>query len=344
MSDIQLFQFQNAEYLYLLFLIPVLILTYLWIQYRKGKALERFGDKELITQLMPEASSFRNWLKFIILNLVLIFMILAVSRPQFGSKLDEVERESAEIVIALDVSNSMLAEDIKPNRLTRAKKAITRLLQKSKDDKIGLIIFGGQAYTQIPLTNDYSGAELYLEAVNTDAVPVQGTNISAAIEHGINSFDPETETGKVLIIITDGENHEEEAIAAAKKAYKQGITVCTIGMGLPKAVTIPDPKHPGRFKKDRNGNTVLTKLNENLLMQIAEAGHGIYTSGNNIEAGLARISEQLAQTSKSKVKMKVAEYDDNYMALVILALIFLILEFFILERKNRWLSKLKIFE
>lgn len=342
-DNIQLFQFQNEEYLYFLFLIPLMVLVYLWLQYSKNKALERFGDRELVKRLMPEASKTRNWIKFIVLNLVLTAIILAVARPQFGSKIKETEREAAEIIIALDVSNSMLAEDIRPNRLERAKKAIVRLLQKSKNDKIGLIVFGGKAYTQIPLTNDYSGAELYLEALSTDAVPVQGTNINAAIRHGIASFSPETETGKVLIIITDGENHEEEALTAAENAADNNITVNTIGMGLPKPTTIPDPKRGG-LKKKRNGEPVLTKLNESLLKQIAKAGNGIYTSGNNIEAGLSEISKQLAKTGKSKIKMKVEEFDDYYISLIYIALILLILEFIILERKNRWLSKLKLFD
>ncbi len=342
-DNIQLFQFQNSDYLYLLLTIPVIVGIFVFVQYLKGKALDRLGDRNLIEKLMPEASLFRNWLKFSILILVLASLVFAIARPQYGSKTEESERESAEIVIALDVSNSMLAEDIKPNRLERAKQAIVRLLQKTKDDKIGLVVFGGEAYTQIPLTSDYSGAELYLEAVNTNAIPVQGTNLKAAINHAINSFNPETETGKVLILISDGENHEEEAIEAAQVAYEQGITVSTIGMGLPHAVTIPDQKNGG-YKKDAAGNNVLTKLNEDVLMKIAEAGHGIYTSGNNIESGLSKIADQLSETTKSKVKMEVAEYDDYYIYLVWFALLLVCVEFFILERKNRWLRNLKIFE
>ncbi len=342
-DSIKLFQYENSEYLYFLILIPVMFGIFFIVQYLKRKALEKFGDLNLLERLMPEASRFRNWMKFSILAFILGCLIIAVARPQYGARTEETERESAEIIIALDVSNSMLAEDIKPNRLERAKQAIVRLLQKTKDDKIGLIIFGGEAYTQIPLTSDYSGAELYLEAVSTESVPVQGTNLKVAIEHGKNSFNPETETGKVLILITDGEDHEAEAVEAAQEANKQGISVSTIGMGLPHAVTIRDSK-TGGYKKDKAGNNVLTKLNESLLKEIAVAGNGIYESGNNIEAGLSKIADKLSETTKSKVKMEVAAYDDYYIYFVWLALIFAVIEFFILERKNRWLSKFKIFE
>ncbi len=342
MPDIKLFQFANPEAIWLLLIIPVLIGIFIIIKIRKKNALERFGDKNLLNRLMPEASPGKGLAKFLILSFALALLILMIARPQFGSKLKEVTRKSAEVIIALDVSNSMMATDIKPSRLDKAKLAISQLMNKIQGDNLGLIVFAGQAYTQIPITSDFSAAELFLESVNTSIVPVQGTNITAAINLGMKSFSPSNEKGKALIIITDGENHEEEAISQAKTAAEKGIRVSTVGMGGLRAVPIPDGR--GYFKKKKNGEPVLTKLNETLLKQIAKAGGGIYTPANNIQSGLSKIYTEISGMDRNEMKADFAEYDDRFMLLASLALIFLLVEFFILERKNRWVRKFDIFK
>ncbi len=338
LSEMNLFQFANPEYLWAFFSIVFLILIYIFAYYRKRKALAIFGDHNIIRRLMPDASKTRVLIKFVTLNLVLAMVIIAAARPQFGKKLKEVTRQSAEIIIALDVSNSMEAEDIDPNRLIRAKRAISKFLKKSQDD-IGLIIFAGKAYMQVPLTNDYSAIKLVLEPLSTDNVSIQGTDISAAVELGIKSFSPTRDKGKALIIITDGENHEEKAIENAKEAKEKGIIVSTIGMGKLKAVPIPNKKTRD-FRKNNSGDKVLTKLNEKLLRQIASTGGGIYARGNNIDTGLKLILKELNKLEKKETKSKFKEYNDKFHYIIFIALFFIIVEFIILEKKNKKLNKL----
>jgi len=340
-KNINLFQFAQPEYLWFLSIIPLMFGIYFISNLLKKRALQKFGDAEIIQRLMPEVSVTRQLLKFIIINIALFLIIIAVARPQYGKKLQEVTRKSAELVIAIDVSHSMEATDITPNRLDRAKKAISELLKKSQD-KIAIIIFAGKAYTFTPLTADYSGIDMLLSSLSTNDISTQGTDISAAIELGMKSFSPETKKGKALIIITDGENHEEKAIEMAKTAHDKGIIVSTIGMGKTKAVPIPTKN--GSFKKDRYGEKVLTKLNEPLLQQIAETGGGIYTRGNNIKNGLEDVLAQLNKLDKENSKIKVEGYSDKFMYFVVLALAFLLLEFIILERKNKRLKNIKLFD
>jgi len=342
-TEIKLFQFAYPELLWLLAAIPLFFVIYFLSVWRKRRILKRFGDSEIIAQLMPEASPVRNFLKFILINLAFAAVVFGAARPQFGVKMKEVTKRGAELVIALDVSNSMMAEDIQPNRLERAKEAISQLMENDQGDNIALIVFAGDAYTQIPMTADFSAAELFLSNVKTDMIPVQGTNISAAIELGMKSFSPENDKGRAIIIITDGEDHEQDAIAKAKEANAKGIIVSTLGMGEQRAVPIPDPE-TGDFRKDAQGNRVLTELNETLLKQVARAGGGIYTRANNTRIGLKNLYADLDKLGKSEQKSNVAEYDDRYRYFVILALFFLLAEFFILERQNRWLNQIKIFE
>ena len=291
---------------------------------------------------MPDISKARVMLKFILLNISLALIILAIARPQYGMQTKEVIRNSAEIVIALDVSKSMDATDIQPSRIEKAKNAILRFLKKSQDN-IALIVFAGDAYIQVPITNDYSGIKAILSSLSTDNVSKQGTNISSAIDLGMKSFTEDKKKGKAIIIITDGENHEEKAIEKAKEAVKEGVMISTIGMGKLHAVPIPD-RRTGDFKKKRNGEKVLTKLNEDLLKKIAEAGNGTYTRANNISQGLKNILTELNKLEKTKTKIKVKEYEDYFIYIAMLVLFLLILEFIILERKNKKLSKVKLFD
>ena len=229
-----MFRFAYPEYLIYLLIVPVVIILFVISRYRKKRAIKKFGDLPVISQLMTEVSSSRPVWKFIFVIISITLILITIARPQFGSQLKEIKRKGIEIIIALDVSNSMLAEDIKPNRLENAKLAISKLVERLRDDKIGLIVFGGDAYVQIPITTDYDATEMFLNSINTGIIPKQGTAIGSAIELGIKSFTPDNEKSKVLVIITDGENHEDNAVEAAKNAAEKSVVVHTIGMGRPE--------------------------------------------------------------------------------------------------------------
>lgn len=340
-----LFRFANIEYLWGLLLIPLLTIIFVWARLARKKALKRFGSETVLKQLMPFASASRPVFKFIVLMLALAFFIVGVARPQFGSKLKKMKREGVELIIALDVSNSMKAEDIQPNRLERAKRAISRLVDRLQDDKIGLIVFAGDAYTQLPITSDYTSAKLFLNSVNTQIVPKQGTAIGAAINLASRSFTPEGEANKAIVIITDGENHEDDAVSAAENAVENGIVVHTIGMGLPSGSPIPVLRNgQNDYLKDRDGNVVITKLNEQMLEQIAVAGNGIYVRANNAQVGLNALFDEINEMEKAEMESLVySEYDDQFQYFFAIGLLLLLLEFIILERKNKYLMNIRLF-
>ena len=342
-----MFRFENPEYLYGLVLLPVLLLFF-WITGRKRKkALAQLGELNIIGGLMPALSYSRPKFKNLFLLLAFTFLILALANPQIGSKLETVKRKGVEIMIAIDVSNSMLAEDIKPNRLERAKRAISQLVKKLYNDKLGLVVFAGDAFIQLPITTDYAAARMFLESVNTNIVPVQGTAIGKAIEIATESFSEDQTKNKALIIITDGENHEDDAIEMATKAAEKGIIVHTIGMGLPQGAPIPVYNRNGQkdFRKDNEGNVVVTKLNEPMLQNISAAGTGMYVRANNAQTGLEMLYEKINEMEKEEFESKVyADYEDRFQLLVILALCCLFIEFIILPRKNKILSKIDLFK
>lgn len=295
---------------------------------------------------MPFSSHRRPITKFVILMLALVFFIVGLARPQFGAKLRTEKREGFELMIALDVSNSMMAEDIQPNRLERAKRAISRMIDKLKDDKIGLIVFAGDAYTQLPITSDYSSAKLFLNSVNTQIVPKQGTAIGAAIDLAHHSFTPNGEANKAIIVITDGENHEDDAIGAAKSALDDGIFVHTIGMGLASGAPIPILKN-GRsdYMKDNDGNVVITKLDEPMLEEISAAGGGVYVRANNAQVGLNTLFDEINKMQKEEMETRTySEYNDQFQYFFALGLFLLLLDFIILERRNKYLMKIKMFD
>lgn len=341
----EMFRFGNIEYLWGLLIIPLLTLFFIWSRIARRKALQKFGHKEIISQLMPFSSKNRPFFKFMVLMLALVFFIAGIARPQFGSKLKTVKREGVELIIALDVSNSMMAEDIQPNRLERAKRAIARLVDRLKDDKIGLIVFAGDAYTQLPITSDYNSAKLFLNSVNTQIVPKQGTAIGTSINLAIRSFTPNGDANKAIIIITDGENHEDDAVSAAQDAVKNGIIVHTIGMGLPSGSPIPVLRGGQTdYLKDRDGNVVVTKLNEQMLEQIAAAGEGIYVRANNAQIGLNALFDEIGKMEKEEMESRTySEYDDQFQYFFAAGLFLLLLEFVILERKNKYLINIKLF-
>jgi Ca-activated chloride channel family protein len=339
----EMFRFGSPGYLYALLVIPALIALFVFFRIQRRKALREFGNPELLSPLMPGVSTSRPVLKFSILMLALAFLITGLARPQFGAKLQKINRKGVEIMIALDVSNSMMAEDIQPNRLERAKRAIARLTERLTNDKIGLIVFAGKAYTQIPITTDYASAKMFLGSISTEIVPTQGTAIGSAIDLAINSFTPDQESSKAVIVITDGENHEDDAVETAKLAAEKKIIVHTIGMGLPQGGPIPVYNAYGQkdFKRDKEGQVVVTKLDESMLQQIAAAGGGSYIRANNTEVGINNIFDEINKMEKTELESRVySDYNDQFFYFIVVAFALLIIEFFVLERKNNVFSKL----
>ena len=332
--------------LYTLGIIPVLVVLFYLGRSKRKKAIAEFGDTGLMDYLMPEASRSKPFWKFYIFVAALILMILGLARPQFGSKLQEVKRKGIEIMIALDVSNSMNATDIQPSRLERAKQVVSKLVDRLGDDKIGMIVFAGDAYTQVPITTDYVSAKMFLSNLTTGIVPVQGTAIGKAIRLAAGSFSPTSELQKVILIITDGENHEDDAVEAAKIANEKGVLIYTIGMGLPEGAPIPEGGESSlNFKKDKEGNTVISKLDEANLVKIATVGGGEYIRGNNAQAGINSLFEKVDKLSKKEYEAKIyAEYDDQFQYFFGFALILLIIEFLLIEKKSKLLMKFSLFD
>ncbi|MDR2414147.1 MAG: VWA domain-containing protein [Odoribacteraceae bacterium] len=339
-----MFRFAHPELLYLFILLPLLLVFYLLMVGRKKKAIAAFGDPGLLETLMPLRSPRREAMKFALVLVALAFIITGVAGPRFGSKLQQVKREGVELMIALDVSNSMLARDIKPSRLQAAKQAVSRMVEKLNNDKIGLIVFAGDAYVQLPITTDYSSAKFFLQSIDTDIVPVQGTAIGAAITMAMKSFTPESKTSKAIIVITDGENHQDDAIAAAKSAREQGIYVHAIGMGLVQGAPIPELRVPGEYMKDAAGNVVISKLDEETLKAIAKAGEGLFVRASDTNVGLNTLLDEVNRMDKSLIEEQVfSDYDEKYQYFLLAGIFLLLLEFMMLERKNKYLLKINLF-
>jgi Ca-activated chloride channel family protein len=342
----QLFRFANPELLYLLLLLPVLVILFILEIYRRKRTIRRIGESKLVNELLPELSPTRPVVKFITLMLAVSSAIVMLARPQFGSKIEDVKKQGVEVIIALDVSNSMLAEDIQPNRLTRAKQAISRLVDNLDNDKIGLIVFAGDAYTQIPVTTDYVSAKMFLSSINPDMVPKQGTAIGAAISLGSRSFSPGEGKSKAMIIITDGENHEDDPVSAAEEASKAGIIIHTIGIGSGQGVPVPVVTGGKRdYLKDVDGNTVITRLDEEILKKVALSTNGNYVRANNSNIGLDEIYGEIRKMKKQELESTMyTEYNDQFQIFAAIALFFLILEFIIMDRKNRKLANIRLFK
>ena len=342
-----MFRFAHPEFLYGLLIIPILLVLVIIAKQINKKRLKDFGNPATVAALIPDISKLRPILKFIFLMLAILSLIIGISGPQFGTKLEEVKRKGVELVIALDVSYSMLAEDIKPNRLERSKRAISKLVDRLKNDKIGLIVFAGDAYTQLPMTTDYAAAKMFLETVNPNIVPKQGTAIGSAIELAMKSFTPEAEKNRAIIIITDGENHEDDAVQLASDANDKGIVVHAIGMGLAKGAPIPIIGKYGQrdYRTDRSGNVVISKLNELYLQKIASAGKGKYIRANNTNAGLNTLFDEINKMEKKEIDTKVySDYNEQFQYFIGLALLFLFLEFIVMNRKNKFFRGFKLFE
>jgi Ca-activated chloride channel family protein len=343
-----MFRFENPNVLYTLLFLPIGFLIFLLYLRWKKKVVARFGDEELIRRLMPDRAIAFIWIKYALLSAAILFLIIALANPQFVSKLVEGERKGIDIVIALDISNSMLAEDVQPNRLERSKIAISKMIDKLANDRIGLVIFAGKAYKDIAITTDYTATKFLVQNIHTGDIATQGTAVGDAIEEAMTSFENTGAKSKAIIIMTDGENHEEGAIEAAQKAAEQGIKVYTVGIGSPDGVPIPlyDSHHNRRgYKKDRDGNTVMTKLNENFLKELADAGNGMYVRGNNISYTLEKIYDTINQLEKTTFeKRKFQDYDNKFQIYLWIALFFLILEILFFERKGKIIQKIRIFD
>lgn len=332
-----MFRFANPEYLNLLYLLPVLVALFWYLGRNRKKLLQKFADKELHKTLFPSDSNIKRWTKFLIILLALTCLVFAAANPQVGTKMQEVKQSGIDVYILLDVSNSMMAEDIKPNRLEKAKYQISNLITKLRGDRIGLIIFAGQAYVQIPLTTDYAAANLFLSAVDVNSVPSQGTAIAEAINLATASFDT-LSTQKVIIAISDGEDHEGDVDKAVENAASRGIKVYTIGLGSQAGVPIPVYNNRNQmvgFKKDKSGNTVLTKLDEESLKKIAIDGDGKYFRGTNYEDHLDKIYTELSELEQTEFGVKkVTDYEDRFYYFLIPTLILLLIELFISEKKS----------
>jgi len=314
--------------------------------------MELFGEPMVIRQLMKDISADSRLLKFILLIFAYTFLVFTIAQPQVGSKMEKIKRKGVELMVLLDVSNSMMAQDIQPNRLERAKQSLSKLVDRLDDDRLGIIIFAGKAYTQLPITNDYAAAKMFLPNIQPYMVPEQGTAIGAAIEMALKTFEQEndksTEKNKGIIIITDGENHEDDALAAAKNAADKGILISTIGMGLPDGAPIPVYNENGvalGFKKDMQGNTVISKLDETGLQQIAALGKGIYVRASNTQVGLDKIFDNLSKLDKKEYEaILFSDYEDRFQYFLAFTLVLFVTEIIISERRKKYMNRVKLFE
>lgn len=342
-----MFRFEHGEFLYALAIIPILILFFVWMRYDRKKALRRFGDEGLMAYLMPKLSGYKHTVKFILLMLAVTLLIIGWANPQWGIKKEKVKRKSVDVFIALDISKSMMAQDISPSRLDRAKRFTQSLIQELKGERIGTIIFAGNAYLQVPLTTDYAAAELFIKSANTNMAPSQGTAIVDAIDLAERSFEEENKNHKALIIITDGENHDDEALERAKQANANGLLIFTVGVGTTEGSFIPTIISGRKdYKRDQSGNPVRSKLNETMLNDLAEAGNGSYF---NLLSGSDQVGEALRERidgiEKREFEQRVFnEYESYFQYFIAFGLFLILIEFIISYRKNKYLGDKDLFK
>ena len=339
-----MFRFEEPTYLYLLLLLPFLAAFYLYSNYRRRKAIRKFGDPVLMAQLMPDVSKYRPDVKFWLVFAAIGLFAVLLARPQFGSKLETVKRQGVEVMIALDISNSMLAQDVQPSRLEKAKRLVAQLVDKMENDKVGMIVFAGDAFTQLPITSDYISAKMFLESINPSLISKQGTAIGAAINLATRSFTPQEGVGRAVIVITDGENHEGGAVEAAKAAAEKGIQVSVLGVGMSDGAPIP-VEGTNDFRRDRDGNVVVTRLNEQMCQEIAQAGDGIYVRVDNSNAAQKVIAQEINKMAKADVETQVyTEFNEQFQAVAWIILLLLLAEMLILERKNPLFRNIHLFK
>ena len=338
-----MFRFENPQYLYLLLFLVVLAVIFYYSLYRKRKNIEVYGDPDLVKQLLIDVSHIRPHIKFWLCEAALACFIIALARPQYGTKVDTNERSGIEAIIALDISNSMMAEDVKPNRLEKAKMMISNMVDRMKDDKVGLIVYAGQAFTQLPITSDYVSAKMFLETISPSMISVQGTDIAEAIRLAMKSFTTQEDVSRAVFLITDGEDNEGGAIEAVKEAVKAGIRVYVLGIGQPTGAPIPIPGS-NQYIIDDEGNTVVSKMNEEMCREIAKAGDGAYIYVDNSSSAQDKLETQVDKLAKAKLESQVySEYDEQFQGFLILGLLFLLIDVLILERENHVFKFVNLF-
>ncbi|MBQ6791607.1 MAG: VWA domain-containing protein, partial [Paludibacteraceae bacterium] len=338
-----MFRFANNEILWLLPVIFVFAVAFWAYTKRKRRQLAEFGDEALMTELMPNASRVRPAVKFSIVMVALALLILAAARPQWGQSERTEKRQGIEAIVALDISNSMLAEDVAPNRLERAKQMLSKLMDNMVNDKVGLVVFAGDAFVQLPITCDYVSAKMFLNSIKPELIKTQGTAIGQALATSIRCFGEQSDASRAIILITDGENHEDDAVAVAKRAKEMGIQVLVVGIGKPEGSPIPLPG-TNNFRKDRQGNVVVSKLNEDMCREIAQAGGGIYVRCDNTNTATKAIQKELDKLATQEIETQVyTDYNEQFQSFALLALMLLVIDFFIFNRKNKALTKLDIF-
>lgn len=339
-----MFRFGEPIYIYLLIVVPVVVVVYVYSNYRRRKRLRAYGDPLLLAQLMPDVSKFRPDVKFWLLAASLAMMAFMLARPQFGSKMETVKRQGIETVVALDISNSMLAQDVTPSRLDKSKKLLSRLIEKFNNDKVALIVFAGEAFTQLPITSDYVSAKMFLETIHPSLIATQGTDIRGAIDLAMKSFTPNEGVGRAIVLITDGENHEGGATEAAAEAVKKGVQVFVLGVGSPEGSPIP-AEGSNEFRRDKDGNVIVTRLNEQMCQEIAKAGNGMYVRVDNTNNAEKALNAEINKLAKADVETQVfTEFDEQFQVLAWLALLLLVAEVLLLERKNPLFKNIKLFK
>ncbi len=340
-------RFENIDFLWALIGIPLFIIIFIFFRRWQKKVLASLGDRVVVLKMIPDVSFKKPIIKFVLFLVSYSLIIIGIANPQIGLKSEEVKKSGSDIMLLLDVSNSMLAQDMIPNRLENAKRGISQLIDKMRNDRIGIIVFAGQAYVQLPITTDYSAAKLFLNTINTNIVPVQGTAIGAAIDMGIRSFDFKDGLNKAMILMTDGENHEDDAIGAASKAKDHKVDIHVIGLGSLEGAPIPtikEGKTSGYFT-DSVGQTVISKMDEKMCREIADAGNGIYVRATNTGSGLSIIFDKLEGMQKKNYQTQIfKDYEDRFQVFLIPAFIFLVFEFFVTLRKSKAFNKLNLFE
>lgn len=339
-----MFRFENPTYLLLLIVLPVLAVIFIWSNIKRKRNLKAYGDPELLSAMMPDVSPARYNLKFWLTFAALFFLIIVAARPQFGTKMETVKRQGIETVIALDISNSMLAQDVAPSRLEKSKKIISKLVDEMQDDKVGLIVFAGEAFIQLPITSDFISAKMFLESISPELIASQGTDIRAAINMATRSFTPREDVGRAIIIITDGENHEGGAEEAAKEAASKGMLVYVLGVGSPEGSPIP-VGGANEYRKDKDGNVIVTKLNEQMCQEIAKAGGGAYIRVDNTNAAQKLLQKEIDKLAKADLETTVySNFDEQFQVIAWIAFILLLLELLILLKKNPLFKNIKLFK
>ena len=341
-----MYELEEKGYLYFLIVIPVMTLLFLYIQYWKRKKQREFGDLDLLKKLSPEKSIFKPVLKLVVLLLVLAFLIIGLVNPKMGTKMETVKREGIDVVFAIDVSKSMLAEDVAPSRLEKSKQLVSQIISNLGNDRIGIIVYSGSAFPVLPITTDYSVAKMFLQGMNPGIISAQGTSIDQAINLATTFIDKKDKTNKLLIIITDGEDHSESSVEAAEEAKKLGLKIITIGVGTEKGGPIPLKRNGivESFQRDQNNETVITKRNAEVLKQIAKATNGGYVNGNSTKEVLDYVKNALDNIQKTEFEStQMADFKSQFQWFLGFGFFLLFLDVFLMEKKTKWVEKMNLF-